>query len=144
MDAGIERGVTMSAQSNTIDIPVERRRDGKPKRREVVEAVIKDARAAGVDCEESTAYSLIRYLDFYLKFIERYKYKDRCYVSELYLENLLDVLKAVIPNDDAAPVSGSAYELICRFLMADGGRTLDRVESRNLPEEHCVLMVYEY
>jgi len=134
----------MSAQSNTIDIPVKRRRAGKPRHDEVVEAIVRDARAAGISCEESTADALVRYLRLYLKLIKRCKYRHRWHVSELRPGDLLEVLKAVIPGDNVTPVSGSAYELVCRFLMPGNERTLFRVESRNLPENHCVLMMYEH
>lgn len=131
----------MSVCTADFEIPKKRRKRKGQSRQEVIAAIVNDAQANGIDCNESDVSRLISELSQWFKYLDKHGYKSVCSVYEFRCEHLSELL-SIVPDRVMTPRRGTSHYLLGQFLF-QGRQTLIRI-SCDVPEGHCVLMVYEH
>ena len=115
---------------------------GKPTRQEIVDAIVEEALAKQVDCDQRTArrvFGLISRAVGEIRYARnRAGYYTEYHLLDWELRDLHDVFEAIMPDDVVNPPEGSAHALIHRHFLKGDEFAIVHTKTEEFRETGCL------
>jgi hypothetical protein len=126
------------ASTSSADVQFAVPSSGRPTRTEVLDVIIIEAAALGVDCNEVTAARVYDMLYRAVKQIRTGRYHGVYHLSDHDLCQVHDVIDVIMVDDETKPQDGTAHDVIHHHFLHPGEFAL--VHTKTGPNlEYCAV-----